>query len=176
MTLPTSTKSGTQSLEVQTGQCSLGTILVAISKDGVCMIALGDDPDVLTRDLKKRFPNAKLVSGGHHAGEIIARIAGFIEAPGTGLDIPLDVHGTAFQQRVWQALREIPAGATVSYTEIAKRIGAPKAVRAVAGACATNPLAVAIPCHRVIRADGKLSGYRWGAERKTELLRRESQT
>jgi AraC family transcriptional regulator of adaptative response/methylated-DNA-[protein]-cysteine methyltransferase len=156
-------------------ECSLGSILVAISQRGVCAIALADNPENLTNDLQDKFPLAELTSGDPDFEQLIAKVAGFIEAPALGLDLPLDVRGTAFQQRVWQALREIPAGTTISYSGIALRIGAPKAVRAVAGACAVNTLAVAIPCHRVVRTDGGLSGYRWGVERKAELLRREKQ-
>jgi AraC family transcriptional regulator of adaptative response/methylated-DNA-[protein]-cysteine methyltransferase len=155
------------------GECSLGSILVARSEHGVCAILLGDDPDRLARDLQDRFPRARLIGGDPAFERLVARVVGFVEAPGLGLDLPLDVRGTAFQQRVWQALREIPAGETISYAALAGRIGAPKAVRAVAGACAANALAVAIPCHRVVRSDGALSGYRWGVRRKRELLRRE---
>ena len=157
------------------GQCSLGSILVAASEKGVCAILLGDDPDALARDLEDRFPKASLVGGDAAFEEWVAKIVGFVEAPRMGLDLPLDVRGTAFQQRVWQALREIPAGSTASYAEIASRIGAPKAVRAVAQACAANALAVAIPCHRVVRTDHSLSGYRWGVERKRALLEREAE-
>ncbi|MGZ4953643.1 MAG: bifunctional DNA-binding transcriptional regulator/O6-methylguanine-DNA methyltransferase Ada [Methylobacter sp.] len=156
------------------GECSLGSILVAISEKGVCAISLGDDPEALARGLQDRFPQAELIGGDSAFEQWIAQVVGFVEAPALGLELPLDIRGTAFQQRVWLALRHIPAGQTVSYTDIAQRIGAPKAVRAVAGACAANSLAVAIPCHRVLRSDGTLSGYRWGVERKAELLRRES--
>ncbi|HEU4473686.1 MAG TPA: bifunctional DNA-binding transcriptional regulator/O6-methylguanine-DNA methyltransferase Ada [Gemmatimonadales bacterium] len=156
------------------GECSLGSILVAMSERGVCAILLGDDPDALARNLQDRFPRATLVGGDTEFEHLVARVVGFVEAPGLGLDLPLDVRGTAFQQRVWQALRAIPAGATASYTEIARRIGAPRSARAVAQACAANPLAVAIPCHRVVRNDGEVSGYRWGVERKRALLRREA--
>ncbi|MGX2041351.1 bifunctional DNA-binding transcriptional regulator/O6-methylguanine-DNA methyltransferase Ada [Methylocaldum sp. MU1018] len=155
------------------GVCSLGSILVAMSPRGVCTIALGDDPETLVRDLQDRFPKAQLVGGDESFERFVAQVVGFVEAPALGLDLPLDIRGTAFQQRVWQALREIPFGSQASYSEIARRIGAPKAVRAVAGACAANTLAVAIPCHRVVRTDGDLSGYRWGIARKAELLRRE---
>jgi AraC family transcriptional regulator of adaptative response/methylated-DNA-[protein]-cysteine methyltransferase len=155
------------------GECSLGSILVARSERGVCAILLGDDPDALARDLQNRFPQATLIGGDPDFEQLVALVVGFVEAPRLGLDLPLDVRGTAFQQRVWQALREIPAGSTASYTEIARRIGSPSAVRAVAQACAANALAVAIPCHRVIRNDGGLSGYRWGVERKRALLQRE---
>lgn len=155
------------------GQTSLGAILVASSKKGVAAILLGDDPDELLRSLQDRFPRAHLVGADRDYEALVARVVGFVEAPRIGLDLPLDIRGTAFQQRVWQALREIPAGATVAYAEIARRVGAPKAVRAVAGACAANNLAVAIPCHRVIRNDGSLSGYAWGVERKRALIDRE---
>lgn len=156
------------------GQCSLGAILVAQSNRGVCAILLGDDPDKLVRDLQDQFPRANLLGADHDFEQLIAQVVGFIEAPALGLDLPLDLRGTAFQERVWQALREIPVGCTASYAEIAQRIGAPTAYRAVAQACGANSLAVAIPCHRVVRADGNLSGYRWGVERKRQLLERES--
>lgn len=156
------------------GECALGAILVAQSERGICAILLGDDPDALARDLQDRFPRASLIGGDRGFEQLVATVVGFVEAPRIGLDLPLDVRGTAFQQRVWQALRVIPAGHTASYTEIARRIGAPKAVRAVAGACAANALAVAIPCHRVVRSDGGLSGYRWGVERKRTLLDNEA--
>jgi AraC family transcriptional regulator of adaptative response/methylated-DNA-[protein]-cysteine methyltransferase len=156
------------------GQCSLGAILVARSNRGVCAISMGDDPDALARDLQDRFPHATLVGGDAQFEQWVARVVGFVEAPRLGLDLPLDVRGTAFQQRVWKALRTIPPGRTASYSEIARRIGAPKATRAVAQACASNVLAVAIPCHRVVRRDGTLSGYRWGVERKRALLASEA--
>lgn len=155
------------------GECSLGSILVARSERGVCAILLGDDPDALARELQDRFPRAELIGGDADFEALVARIVGFVESPALGLDLPLDVRGTAFQQRVWQALGAIPAGATASYAEIARRIGAPRSVRAVAQACGANALAVAIPCHRVVRNDGALSGYRWGVERKRALLERE---
>ncbi len=155
------------------GQSSLGAILVAASRQGVCAISLGDDPQLLVRELQDRFPRARLQGGDSAFERLVATVVGFVEAPARGLDLPLDIRGTAFQQRVWQALRDIPAGATVSYTEVARRIGAPASVRAVAGACAANRLAVAIPCHRVVRTDGALSGYRWGIARKRALLERE---
>lgn len=156
------------------GQCSLGAILVAQSRRGICAILLGDDPDRLVRDLQDQFPKAELIGRDGAFEQLIAQVVGFVEAPSIGLHLPLDVQGTAFQERVWRALREIPLGATVSYADIAERIGAPKAVRAVAQACARNHLAVAIPCHRVVRRDGELAGYRWGVDRKRELLRREA--
>ena len=154
-------------------QCSLGAILVAATDKGVCAISFGDEPDALVRALQDRFPKAELMGGDAEFETLVARVVGFVEAPGQGLDLPLDIRGTAFQQRVWQALRAIPAGTTASYARIAAEIGAPAAVRAVAQACATNTLAVAIPCHRVVRSDGALSGYCWGIERKRALLDRE---
>jgi AraC family transcriptional regulator of adaptative response/methylated-DNA-[protein]-cysteine methyltransferase len=157
------------------GQCSLGAILVAQSQRGICAILLGDDPDALVRELQDQFPKARLIGGDAGFEQLIAQVVGFIEAPAIGLNLPLDVRGTAFQERVWQMLRTIPPGATASYAEIAQRIGAPRAVRAVAQACGANHLAVAIPCHRVVRRDGDISGYRWGVGRKRELLRREAQ-
>jgi AraC family transcriptional regulator, regulatory protein of adaptative response / methylated-DNA-[protein]-cysteine methyltransferase len=155
------------------GECSLGSILVACSEKGVCAIFLGDDPDALARDLQDRFPKAALIGGGAGFEALVAKVVGFVEAPARGLDLPLDVQGTAFQRRVWQALCDIPLGTTASYSEIAHRIGAPKSVRAVAGACAANKIAVAIPCHRVVKNDGALSGYRWGVARKHALLDKE---
>ncbi len=152
------------------GECVLGSILVAQSTRGICAILLGDDPDQLARNLQDQFPKANLIGGDAGFEQLVAKVVGFIQAPALGLDLPLDVQGTAFQERVWQALREIPVGTTASYTEIAQRIGMPKAVRAVAQACGANHLAVAIPCHRVVRSDGNLSGYRWGVERKRKLL------
>lgn len=154
-------------------QCSLGALLVARSQRGVCAITLGDDPDALLRELQDRFPRAELVGGDADFERLVAQVVGFVEAPRLGLELPLDIRGTAFQQRVWDALRKVPAGETVSYAEIAARIGSPKSVRAVAQACAANTLAVAIPCHRVVRSDGGVSGYRWGVARKQALLARE---
>ncbi len=165
---------GNAAIRFAVGECSLGSILVARSEKGVCAILIGDDPEVLVRDLQDRFPRARLIGGDAGFEKLVARVVGLVEAPGLGLDLPIDVRGTAFQQRVWAALREIPSGTTVTYTDIAKRIGAPKAVCAVAGACAANSLAVAILCHRVVRSDGALSGYRWGIERKRALIDRES--
>ena len=156
------------------GDCALGAILVAQSQLGLCAILLGDESDQLLRDLQDQFPKAELVGGNAEFEHLVAQVVGFIEAPHLGLNLPLDVRGTVFQQRVWQALSSIPPGSTASYADIAERIGAPKAVRAVAQACGANALAVAIPCHRVVRRDGDISGYRWGVARKRELLRREA--
>ena len=156
------------------GECSLGAILVAATEKGVCAISFGDDPDGLVRDLQDRFANARLIGADEAFEQMVAKVVGLVETPSSGLDLPLDVKGTAFQQRVWQALRKIPAGSTATYAEIAKRIRQPKAVRAVAQACAANPVAVAIPCHRVVRTDGAISGYRWGVARKRTLLAREA--
>lgn len=173
---PTQYRAGGANEEIRfaVGETSLGAILVASSKKGVASILLGADPDTLVRNLQDRFPKARLIGADGDYEALVARVVGFVEAPNLGLDLPLDVRGTAFQQRVWQALQEIPVGQTISYAEVARRIGSPKAVRAVAGACAANNLAVAIPCHRVVRNDGSLSGYAWGVERKRVLLDRES--
>ena len=156
------------------GECSLGSILVAATAKGICAVSLGDDPDQLVRELQDRFPKADFIGADRDFEQWVAKVVGFVEAPEIGLDLPLDVRGTAFQQRVWKALREIPAGSTTTYTEIAHRIGKPNSVRAVARAIASNSIAVAIPCHRVIRTDGSLSGYRWGVARKRALIEREA--
>jgi AraC family transcriptional regulator of adaptative response/methylated-DNA-[protein]-cysteine methyltransferase len=156
------------------GECSLGSILVATSGRGVCSILIGEDPVSLIQNLQDQFPKANLIGDESGYEDMIAKVVGLIEKPGAGLNLPLDIEGTAFQQRVWKALQQIPVGSTASYTDIAKQIGMPKAVRAVAQACGANALAVAIPCHRVIRNDGALSGYRWGVERKRALLEREA--
>lgn len=158
------------------GQCSMGAILVAESSRGICAILLGDDPDQLVRELHHQFPAAELEGGDPEFEERVAHVIAFVETPSMGIDLPLDIRGTAFQERVWRALRAVPAGTTITYTELAKRIGAPGAVRAVARACATNSIAVAIPCHRVVRINGDLAGYRWGVERKRQLLERERGT
>jgi AraC family transcriptional regulator of adaptative response/methylated-DNA-[protein]-cysteine methyltransferase len=163
-----------EEIKFAVGQTSLGAILVASSKKGVAAILLGDDADKLVRNLQDRFPKASLIGADRAYEALVARVVGFVEAPEIGFDLPLDVRGTAFQQRVWQALQEIPVGATVCYAEIAQRIGSPKSVRAVAGACAANNLAVAIPCHRVVRHGGSIAGYAWGVERKRALLEREA--
>jgi len=174
---PTTYRSGGANTEIRfaIGECSLGSILVARSTRGVCAISLGDNPETLARELQDRFPQARLIGDDAEFAALVARVVGFVEAPSVGLDLPLDVRGTAFQRRVWQALREIPPGATANYAEIAQRIGAPKSVRAVAQACSANTLAIAIPCHRVVRQDGNLSGYRWGVQRKQALLEREAE-
>lgn len=157
------------------GHCFLGTLLVAQSERGICAILFGDSAPELEADLGRRFPRATRSAADEAFKLTVARVIAFIEAPAKGLDLPLDIQGTVFQQQVWQALQNIPAGHRVSYQEVAERIGSPRAVRAVAGACAANPLAVAVPCHRVVRNDGGLSGYRWGVERKRALLDRESE-
>lgn len=163
-----------ETIRFAVGKCSLGAILVAASAKGVCAISLGDDRHRLIKDLQAGFPRAKLIAGDKNFARLITKVVGFVETPKVGLPLPLDVRGTVFQRRVWQALRAIPAGSTASYAQIAQSIGSPKAVRAVAGACAANAIAVAIPCHRVVRTDGSLSGYRWGVERKRALLQREA--
>jgi AraC family transcriptional regulator, regulatory protein of adaptative response / methylated-DNA-[protein]-cysteine methyltransferase len=172
---PTQYRAGGLNEEIRfaVGESSLGAILVASSAKGVVAILLGNDPELLVRDLQDRFPRAKLIGADRDYESLVAQVVGLIEAPGIGFGLPLDIRGTAFQQRVWRALQEIPPGQTVSYAEIARRIGTPKAVRAVAGACAANNLAVAIPCHRVVRNDGTLSGYAWGVDKKRTLLDRE---
>lgn len=173
---PTAWRNGGAGAEIRfaVGECWLGAVLVAATANGVCAIKLGSDPDALLRDLQDRFPRATLVGADAGFEQLVARVVALVEQPGSGRDLPLDVRGTAFQQRVWQALRDIPPGSTATYGEIAARIGRPAAVRAVARACAENPLAVAIPCHRVVRGDGALAGYRWGIERKRALLDREA--
>lgn len=160
-------------LRFAVGRCSLGAVIVAASDRGIAAIELGDDPQRLVEGLQDRFPKATLIGGDEGFEALVAKVVGFVEAPSTGLDLPLDVRGTAFQERVWRALRAIPAGMTATYTDVAAAIGMPRAVRAVAQACAANPAAIAIPCHRVVRTDGSLSGYRWGIERKRALLERE---
>ncbi|RFP12172.1 MULTISPECIES: bifunctional DNA-binding transcriptional regulator/O6-methylguanine-DNA methyltransferase Ada [unclassified Duganella] len=173
---PTAFRAGGRGAQIRfaIGACSLGAILVASTEQGICAILIDDDPDVLVRDLQDRFPKAELIGAEPEYEQVVSRVVGMVERPEIGLDLPLDVRGTAFQQRVWQVLREIPAGRTVSYAELAALVGSPKGARAVAGACAANALAVAIPCHRVVRNDGSISGYRWGVDRKAALLDRES--
>lgn len=163
-----------EEIRYATAECSLGFVLVAQSERGVCAILLGYDPGELARDLQDRFPQAKLLDRDAETEQLVSKVAGFVEAPALGLDLPLDIRGTEFQRRAWQALSEIPPGKTVSYGDVAERIGSPGAAKEVAEACAANPLAVAIPCHRVVKKDGGLSGYRWGFKRKRALLRKEA--
>lgn len=153
--------------------CSLGLVLVAATHRGICAIILGDDAASLIHELVAKFPRAELTEGGAGFDDLVAAAVVLVDQPHAKHDLPLDVRGTAFQHRVWEALRRIPAGDTTTYAEIAERIGAPKAVRAVARACAANAVAVAIPCHRVVRADGSLAGYRWGVARKRALIAKE---
>lgn len=164
---------GGERIHFAVAACSLGALLVASTDKGICSILLGDDPEALVRDLQDRFPKAELVGAEAGFEATVAQVVAFVEAPRIGLDLPLDLRGTAFQQRVWQALRAIPAGRTVGYAELATQLGMPQGARAVAGACAANPVAIAVPCHRVVRNDGSISGYRWGVERKRALLDRE---
>ncbi|MGJ7918765.1 bifunctional DNA-binding transcriptional regulator/O6-methylguanine-DNA methyltransferase Ada [Massilia sp. LXY-6] len=164
---------GGEAIRFAVAECSLGALLVAATGKGICSILLGDDPDALVRDLQDRFPRADLIGAEPAFESTVVQVLAFVEAPRIGLDLPLDVRGTAFQQRVWQALRAIPAGRTLGYAALAAQLGMPQGARAVAGACAANPVAVAIPCHRVVRNDGSISGYRWGVERKRALLERE---
>lgn len=155
------------------GASSLGSLLVAVSEKGICAILIGDEEDALVRDMKERFPQANRARPDAKLADLLARVVRFVEAPASRLGVSFDLRGTAFQQRVWQELQQIPCGTTASYAEIAKCIGAPRAARAVASAIAANPLAVAVPCHRVVHKDGSLGGYRWGVERKRALLERE---
>jgi AraC family transcriptional regulator of adaptative response/methylated-DNA-[protein]-cysteine methyltransferase len=163
-----------RSIRFGLGECSLGAVLVAATDRGVCAILLGDDPDGLVRHLHDCFRGERVIEAGPAFEPVVAKVVRLVEAPALGLDLPLDARGTAFQRRVWQALCDIPAGATATYTEIARRIGAGNAVRAVAHACASNTIAVAIPCHRALRIGGGLAGYRWGVGRKRALLDREA--
>lgn len=155
------------------GACSLGHVLVAATQRGVCAISMGDDPGALVQELERRFNHAELVGGDGAFDELVGRVMVFVEQPAKGLDLPLDIRGTAFQHRVWQALRKIPAGATRSYSEVAEAIGSASSQRAVAAVCGANTVAVAIPCHRVVRRDRSISGYRWGVERKMRLIEAE---
>jgi AraC family transcriptional regulator of adaptative response/methylated-DNA-[protein]-cysteine methyltransferase len=155
------------------GESSLGLVVVAATPKGVCAIAIGDDRQTLLDDLARRFPRASLAEGEDRERKHLAAVIGLIEEPGRTAELPLDVRGTVFQEQVWQALRRIPLGKTATYAELAAAVGRPAAVRAVAQACAANPTAVVVPCHRVVRSDGDLSGYRWGAQRKAALLKRE---
>jgi AraC family transcriptional regulator of adaptative response/methylated-DNA-[protein]-cysteine methyltransferase len=173
---PTAFRKGAPGTKIRfaIGECSLGAVLVAASGKGICAIFIGDDRAALERELQGKFARAELIGGDKEFEALVAKVVALVEAPATSLDLPLDIRGTAFQHRVWSALRAIPPGSTVSYTGLAKKIGRPRAVRAVAGACAANKIAVAIPCHRVVRNNGDLSGYRWGVERKRALLSRET--
>lgn len=173
---PSTYRSGGRGLRIRftVAQCYLGWVLIAATGEGVCAIDLGDDPKSLEQALRARFSGAEFVDQDPALMTWVAQVLAFLESPSERLDLPLDIEGTAFQQRVWQALQEIPPGATASYDDIAARIGSPKAARAVAQACASNRIAVAIPCHRVVRSDGSLGGYRWGKERKRKLLEREA--
>lgn len=167
----------TQTIHCAFGQTSLGTALLGRTANGICALFLGDDPDALATELKSRFPRATVQiddSWDKALRTQLEKVLEQIESPAKKLNLPLDIQGTAFQQRVWEVLRQIPSGETLTYAQVAQRLGDPKAVRAVAGACAANRIAVVIPCHRVIRSDGGLSGYRWGVERKRTLLAREA--
>ena len=174
---PTQYKTGGvgQAIQFALVECSLGWLAVAATERGVCMIEFGDEPESLKSELKTRFAKAELRDDDPTFSELVGRVVDYVEAPKHGLNLPLDIQGTVFQRKVWEALRDVPAGTTATYAEIAQRIGKPTAVRAVAGACSANKLAVAIPCHRIVRSDGSLSGYRWGVHRKRKLLKRESE-
>jgi AraC family transcriptional regulator, regulatory protein of adaptative response / methylated-DNA-[protein]-cysteine methyltransferase len=164
-----------QQIRYATAPCALGVIVVAATAKGVCGIEFGDSAHALVERLRQRFPKAQVLPGDPPFNDWIGRVLRYVDHPVGLLDLPLDVRGTVFERQVWQALQTIPSGRTASYREVAEAIGRPTAVRAVARACASNSIAVAIPCHRVVRSDGGLSGYRWGPERKAELLRREQQ-
>ena len=173
---PTAVRAGGAGVAIRfvVERSSLGMVLVAATERGICAVTLGDEPEALTQDLARRFPRASRAPGGPEMQALVAAVLALVENPAAGAaHLPLDIRGTAFQVRVWEALTKIPAGRTVSYAELAAAVGSPRGARAVAAACASNPLAVAIPCHRVIRGDGDLSGYRWGLERKRALLARE---
>lgn len=174
---PTDYRAGGSNSEIffAIGECSMGAILAAQTKRGVCAILIGNDAGQLVQDLQDKFPKAKLVGDAPEYQEVMAQIVALVENPKSGLDLPLDIRGTAFQKRVWKALQQIPPGATITYKEVAEKIGSPKAARAVAQACGANSLAIMIPCHRVVRNDGSLSGYRWGIDRKRTLIERERQ-
>jgi AraC family transcriptional regulator of adaptative response/methylated-DNA-[protein]-cysteine methyltransferase len=154
--------------------CSLGFVIIAVSEQLIRSIMVGDDPEMLVSDLQNQFPNDAIEVNQNDDAGLVAKVLDLIEHPDQGVALPIDVRGTDFQMRVWDALKKVPAGTTVSYTFLAEQIGAPNAVRAVAQACAANPLAVAIPCHRAVRANGDLAGYRWGIDRKRSLLEREA--
>lgn len=173
---PSTYKKGGAGLTIRysIAQCFIGWVIVASTDRGICAVEFGDDPENLAAKVQKNFPKAGLEEAASDFSAQVQEVIAYIEEPGKGLQLPLDIQGTAFQQRVWQALREVPSGVTVSYAQIAERIGSSGAARAVARACAANKLAVAIPCHRVVRRNGELSGYRWGADRKRRLLFRES--
>lgn len=172
---PTAYRKGGTGAEIRfaVAQCSLGALMVAATEKGICAIMLGDEPDPLLRALQDRFPKATLIGADPGFESVVAQVVGLVEQPHRTFDLPLDIGGTAFQQRVWEALRKIPLGRTASYAEIARAVGKPAAVRAVARACGANLIAVAVPCHRVIGSNGALTGYRWGIERKRTLLLRE---
>ena len=173
-TSSTSAGAAAEAIAFAIGESSLGQILVARSTRGVCAILIGTDKDELEADLAARFPGARLSHDESALRADLKKVIRFVDKPASGLDLPLDLRGTPFQRRVWTALRAIPASTTTTYTDVAQRIGAPRAVRAVASACAANPLALAVPCHRVMRNDGSLAGYRWGVERKRALINKEA--
>lgn len=162
-----------ETIRFAVGECSLGSILVAATGKGICAITLSNDPEELVKHLQDSFPNAELIPDDSQFARTVAQVIGLVEEPSQQFALPLDIRGTAFQQKVWDALRKIPPGKTISYSELARQIGSTKSVRAVASACGANKIAVAIPCHRVVRLNGDLSGYRWGVERKRKLIERE---
>jgi len=173
---PTESKAGAKGKEIHyaTGESFLGWVIVAATEKGICSIEFGENPEALVQQIHHQFPQAKFREDDHTFNQWVTQVIAFIEMPQSGLNLPLDIQGTVFQQQVWQALQAIPIGSTLSYTELAQKIGNPKAVRAVARACASNKIAVVVPCHRVVGSNGKLTGYRWGIDRKQALLERES--
>lgn len=165
-----------ETIQYRVHESTLGPVAIAASEQGICAILFGDDKTALEKDLAARFPTATLIEGEGEFDRLADSVARYIDQPSDTVEFPLDPSGTDFQQRVWRALREIAPGTTASYKDVAMRIGSPKAVRAIARACAANPIAVAIPCHRVVRSDGSMSGYRWGTARKRMLLDREARS
>jgi len=172
-TLTTRHDPTTEDIRLAFGKFTLGTALVAVSTKGIVAILLGDDRRALHSELGAAFPHASLTSDDAGLADMVEQVVTFLDAPHKGLDLPLDIRGSAVEQAVWQALREVPAGHTVTYGQIAKTLPLPATAQDVGAACAANVLAVAIPCHRVVKADGSISGYRWGVQRKRKLINRE---
>lgn len=172
---PKQYKSGhyTKDIMLAIGECYLGSFLVAQTDKGICDVSLGNNPEKLIYEIQDRFKYANFIAGDKSFEDTVAKVVGLIENPKNNIDLPLDIIGTLFQQKVWQVLKNIPVGTTVSYQQLAEMVGSPKAVRAVASACARNNIAILIPCHRVVRTNGNLGGYRWGIEVKKQLLQQE---
>jgi AraC family transcriptional regulator, regulatory protein of adaptative response / methylated-DNA-[protein]-cysteine methyltransferase len=168
-------KANAEEIKFATGKSELGTVLVARTAAGVCAILIGDGADVLKRELAEEFTDAKLVHDDRALRTDLDKTLRFIKTPAKGLDLRLDIRGTPFQRRVWDALLGVRVGYKITYAALAARIGEPRAIRAVANACAANAIALAIPCHRVVRSDGALAGYRWGMERKRSMVEKEAE-